>query len=242
MGLGEGEVKRPGSVSPVPDSSPIEPEGAGRRRSTLVRGFFILLVLVYVLLSHYHAPILMRVGRFLAVEHPPQRSDLIVCLSGRNVERGLAAADAFREGLAPAIFVPKEPVPDGYETLESRGVHYPKTGDLLVGLLTGLGVPQSAILTREAPASSTLAEALLVRDLARERGFRSIILITSPTHSRRAWLIFKKVVEDQDIRLLMLPSKYSGFRPEDWWKKAPYAREVILEYEKLAYYTLKYLF
>jgi uncharacterized SAM-binding protein YcdF (DUF218 family) len=86
----------------------------------------------------------------------------------------------------------------------------------------------------------TLDEAQAVREEVENRELGSIIIITSPTHSRRAWRTFTKVFEDTNVSILSLPTKYSGFSPEDWWKKRKYLKDVLLEYEKLAYYIIKY--
>ena len=88
---------------------------------------------------------------------------------------------------------------------------------------------------------STLAEAEVIRDVAAEKGYRSIILVTSPMHTRRSWLTFRKVFEDEKVDFIMAPSRYTEFRPEDWWKTRKYVKEVIIEYQKLIYYTIKYL-
>jgi len=39
--------------------------------------------------------------------------------------------------------------------------------------------------------------------------------------------------------IMMMPSQYTDFRPDNWWKKEKYVNEVIIEYQKLIYYTLK---
>ena len=237
-GKGETEAKDRG---PVPDATPIEPQGRKVTSPNFLKWFLFLIIIIYVLISYYHAPILTRIGKVLIVEHEPQKSDLIVCLAGRNVERGLAAADAYRRGLAPRILVSREELPDGYDLLRERGLQYPETRDLLVTMLKDLGVPESAILKGEASVKSTSEEAQRVRDLAESKHYRSIILITSPTHSRRAWLIFKRAMKEKETRLAMVPTRYSQFRPEDWWKRRRYVREVILEYEKLIYEILRNL-
>jgi uncharacterized SAM-binding protein YcdF (DUF218 family) len=175
------------------------------------------------------------------VEHPPEKSsDLIVCLAGRNIERGLAAADAYKDGLAPQIFFAREEPWDGYDLLEEKGFKYPENIDLMIMLLKELGVPGSSILTSESVVDNTMEEALAVKAEVEKRGFRSLLIITSPTHTRRAWLTYRNVFDESDVRIHVLSSKYSRFRPEDWWKNRRYIRAVIIEYEKLIYYTLRY--
>lgn len=226
---------------PFQDSKPIEPERKKMGRVGLLKWLFFLLAILYIIFSYYHTPILTHLGRYLIVEHPPQRSDLIVCLAGGNVERGLAVADAYHKGLAPRIFMAREVPPDGYAILKERGVNYPESVDLMITLLEGQGIPRSAFLTSDRPANSTFGEAELVRELVMNSDYNSLIIITTPYHCRRVWLTFRKVFEKTDVRMLMRPSPYSDFNPGDWWKKRRYLREVIIEYQKLIYYTLKYL-
>jgi uncharacterized SAM-binding protein YcdF (DUF218 family) len=102
-----------------------------------------------------------------------------------------------------------------------------------------LGVPESAILTSDTPSESTVMEAELVAKLIKENHYRSVLLVTSPTHSRRAWLTFRKTIPDKEIRITVMPTSYSKFRAEDWWKTRRYVREVIIEYQKLIYYKVK---
>ena len=226
---------------PFQDSKPIEPERKKMGRVGLLKWLFFLVAILYVIFSYYHAPILTHLGRYLIVEHPPQKSDLIVCLAGGNVERGLAVADAYQKGLAPRIFMAREVAPDGYAILKERGVDYPESVDLMITLLEGQGIPRSAFLTSDRPANSTFGEAELVKELVMNSDYNSLIIITTPYHCRRVWLTFRKVFEKTDVRMLMRPSPYSDFKPADWWKKRRYLREVIIEYQKLIYYTLKYL-
>jgi len=227
-------------ADPISEMEPIELEGKGITKLHILKWLFFLFFIIYILLSYYHAPILTRIGRYLIVEHPPEKSDLIVCLAGGNIERGLATADAYKEGLAPRIYISREEVPDGYDLLEETGLKYPKQVDLLTMLLKESGVPESAILTGESTVKSTMEEAQAVRKEVGKRELQSIIIITSPTHTRRTWLTYRHVFEDSNVRILVMSSKYSKFRPEDWWEKRRYIREVIIEYEKLIYYTLKY--
>ena len=219
---------------------PIEPEGGKGGRISRLKWAFFLFFLVYTLLSAFHAPILTRLGAFLIVKHSPQESDLIVCMAGGNVDRGLATVDAFQKGLAPRIFMAREESPDGYDLLRERGIDYPENVDLMIMLLEQQGIMRTVFLTSDRTVNSTIDEAEYIRDLITKRGDESLILITSPTHSRRTWLTFKKVFKETDVRILMLPSSYSEFNPEDWWKQRKYVREVIIEYQKLIYYIFKY--
>jgi uncharacterized SAM-binding protein YcdF (DUF218 family) len=219
---------------------PLEPERGKGGPLSLLRWIFFAFVVIYGLLSYFHVPILAHLGEYLIVKHSPQESDLIVCLAGGNVDRGLATADAFQKGLAPRIFMAREESADGYNLVRERGIDYPEDVDLMMMLLEQVGIPRSVFLTSDRMVDSTIDEAEVIRDLVIEKGYKSIILVTSPTHSRRAWLTFKKVFEESNVRILVLPSSYSEFNPENWWEQRKYVREVIIEYQKLVYYFFRH--
>ena len=235
---GDGKVFEEGDSFQT--GEPLEPEGGKGRPLNLLKWIFFVFVVIYSLLSYFHGPILTRMGEYLIVKHSPQESDLIVCLAGGNVDRGLATADAFQKGLAPRIFMAREESADAYDLVRERGIDYPEDVDLMMMLLEQLGIPRSVFLTSDRTVDSTIDEAEVIKDLVIEKGYESMILVTSPTHSRRAWLTFKKVFEETNVRILVLPSSYSEFNPDNWWEQRKYVREVIIEYQKLIYYSFKH--
>lgn len=223
----------------TPDDKPIEPREGGFRIGW-IKGVLFLVFTAYLLVSAFHDPLLTALGRYLIVEHTPERSDLIVCLAGGNVDRGLEAADAYHKGLAPKVFTAREELPDGYNKLVAKGIRFPTKTDLLAALMNDLGIPKSALIFSDNVVASTWEEAQQVKKTVDLHGFKSIIIITSPPHTRRSWLTYKKVFGKDQIRIIVLPSRYSNFRPEDWWKRRRYVRDVIFEYEKLILYFFKY--
>ena len=224
------------------DKRPIEPQGRKVTRPRILKWVIFLVFIAYILISYYRAPILTSFGNYLVVGHSLKKADLIVCMMGRPVERGLAAAELYGMGLATKIFVGREELPNGYAVLEEKKVHYPESRDLLIMMLEGLGVPRSDCIASDNFVDSTFEEAKIVKEIALKQGYRTLIIVTSPMHARRALLTFKKVFGKDDVKIMMLPSKFSDFRSNDWWKKKKYLREVIIEYQKLLYFALKYSF
>ncbi len=212
-----------------------------RPRFPVWKWVFFTLFILYFVLTSYRVPLLITLGEYLIVEHETQKADLIVCLGGKNVENALAVVDAYKKGLAPYIFRAKELKPDSLDYLKRRVKNYPTNFDLFTRIIEGFEIPEEAILSSEERVGSTIDEARLVRKFVLDRGFKSLILITSLTHSRRAWLTFKEVFKDDDIRIISLPSHYQLFNPKDWWTKRKYTKELIIEYQKLIYYTIAYL-
>ena len=224
-----------------PDSKPIEPEPKKMGKPSTLKWLFFLIFILYAVLSYTYAPILMFLGRYLIVAHEPEKCDLIVCRAGENVEIGLAVADAYQRELAPRIFIAKEEPPDSHELLKEKGLNYPESTDLLINVLKGLGVPRSALFISDRPVKSAFDEAKLIRELVKMEEYRSLIIITSPIHSRRTWLAFGKLFDKEDVRILIVPSQYAKFSAEGWWKEGKYVWKVIIEYEKLIYEIFKYL-
>lgn len=222
-----------------PDDQPIEPGREGFRIGW-IKGLFFLIFAAYLLISAFHAPLLTALGRYLIVKHTPEKSDLIVCLAGGVVDRGLQTADAYHKGLAPKVFIAREELPDGYDKLAEKGVRFPTNLDLFAGLMNDLGVPKSALIFSDEVVTSTWDEAQQVKKTVDLQGFKSLMIITSPPHTRRTWLTYKKVFGKDKIRIIILSSQYSDFRPEDWWKRRRYVREVIFEYQKLILYFFQY--
>ena len=235
----EGTYKQEQEKTGFPKPGPIEPEGSSQSRISVIKWLPILIILIYFGLSYFRIPVLTAIGQYLVVSYPPEKSDLIVCLGGNNVERGLATAEAYKMGLAPKIYIVREELPDGYRELKQRGIQYPESIDLLVMILKGLGVPEEAVIRGDVQSRSTWEEAELVKALAERMNYKSIILITSPTHTRRTYLSFRKIMGEKEYRLFIVPSPYSEFKPDTWWQSRRHAREVLLEYQKLLHYALK---
>ncbi len=240
------EQKRPSGPQEEPqgglgeiDPRPIEPGGRQASRMSLIKWLLFLAVLIYMLFSYFRVPVLTGLGRFLVVEHPVKAAELVVCLGGAPVERALAVAEIHRQGLAPKVLLPRDKRPDGVELLEQRGGRYPESQEVLAGMLTQLGVPAGALVLAQKPVASTLEEAQMVRDYCREENVRSLIVLTSPYHSRRAWMVYRKVFEGEKREVIMRPTPYSGFRVTDWWEREEYLGKAAVEYLKLVYQALK---
>ena len=214
---------------------PIEPAGPGKTFGIL-RVLIFIAAMLWVLASVYRDPMLASAGRFLVVSHPLEKADLVVCLAGSPVERGLEAVELIKEGHASRVFIPREEPPEGLRTIRARGVEYPESGELILDMLVALGLSPGQVIVSDTAAGSTAEEAGLLRDVALAEGHQRLIVVTSPHHSRRAWIAFRHMFKDTGVTVIMRPSRFSGFQPEDWWKQRRYGREVILEYMKTAWY------
>lgn len=176
-------------------------------------------------------------GRFLVVEDALRPADAIVVLSGSIPDRILEAVDLYQAGMATRLILTKEGPLPGLEALRARGANLPEHHQLNLSVAEQLGVPPQAITLITTPGWSTLTEAhAIVAYLKRER-LRTVILVTSKAHTRRARLTYAALAKP-DTEILVRASRYDPFDPDSWWQRRPFVRRVVIEYLKLLNYLL----
>ncbi len=201
----------------------------------LVVAAIVAALALAALLYAARQPLLTALGRFLVAGDAAHPADAIVVLSGSLPDRMLEAVDLYHAGLAPRIILTREPLPPGLDVLRQRGLNLPEPHEENLMIGEQLGVPAAAISTMPTPASSTIAEAALVIRFLHTEGIKSILLVTSKTHARRAGLIFRHLAGDR-VQIAVCPSPYDPFTAETWWHQRGLARRVVTEYGKLLNY------
>jgi uncharacterized SAM-binding protein YcdF (DUF218 family) len=176
--------------------------------------------------------VLTALGSFLIVRDATHPADAIVVLSGSVPDRMLEAVDLYQARLAPRIILTREPVLPGLTVLRERGGNVPEHHEENLMVAQQLGVPAAAIALIPTPISSTIAEATLVVDYLHTQGLKSILLVTSKAHARRAAMTFRHVAGDS-VQIAVCPSPYDPFTAETWWHERGVARRVVTEYAKL---------
>jgi len=161
-------------------------------------------------------------ARLLIVDGPPGPSDAIVVMAGDpDYERTTAAVALMRaEGVATLILTGGEPGPgDSAESLRARAV--------------ALGVPEARIRV-ETVSHSTRQAVLAVAPILAALGARTVTLVTSPYHERRATAAARRAWPGIIVR--SRAAAPSVWRPERWWATSSGRRIVVSEYAKLLYY------
>lgn len=104
------------------------------------------------------------------------------------------------------------------------------------------GVPAGKIEFVAQFVSNTYDEARAVRDHAAARNIRSLLIVTSAYHSRRAEWTWRKVFSGSGVELGITTAPVEGLSPAPalWWLRANGWRAVAAEYPKLIYYQLRY--
>ena len=178
-------------------------------------------------------------GRFLVVADPlPASADAIVVLAGSLRARSLEAARLYKAGIAPRVVVTREILPPGATALRDAGVELPDSDALTRSALAGLGVPPRAIVTLRRRAYSTASEARTIARWACAHGFDSLVVVTSPSHTRRARLVLERAL-GPDVTLTMRPAPNDSFAGDRWYRVRRDAKEVLSEWQKLAHHWLR---
>lgn len=177
----------------------------------------------------------------LIVSSDLPHADAMVVLAGSNAyqERTHRAAQLFHEGRAPKIILTNDNQQGGWSNELQRNPFFIERA---AKELTEAGVPEAEIEMLKQAVSSTHDEALLLREYAETHSLRSILIVTSAYHSRRALWTFRKVFEGSGINIgltVVAPGEQTP-PAATWWLHLSGWKVVAGEYLKLVYYWLRY--
>jgi uncharacterized SAM-binding protein YcdF (DUF218 family) len=194
--------------------------------------------LLVVLALGVAAALLPVAGRILVVADPlPTSADAIVVLAGSIRDRALEAAALYRDGIAPRVVVTRETLAPGTTALAASGVELPESDALTRSALIGLGVPPRAIVTLRRRAQSTASEARTIARWACTHGVHRLVVVTSPTHTRRARAILSRTL-GPDVTLTVRPARADHFAGRRWMHVRRDAKLVLSEWQKLVNHWL----
>lgn len=172
----------------------------------------------------------------------PVRSDVIVVLN-TGVEyypRLIEAADLFHQGFAGAIVINGNRKTDVLRGLEEKGFRTccPWDEDS-IRILSLLGVPRSKVISISAEdVYETVGEAQAVGSKVLQMGHKSMILVTSKYHTRRAYHIWSEMYEGC-LKVCSAGARTDPFDPDGWWKDGRQIRWLMAEYGAWIYYYWK---
>jgi uncharacterized SAM-binding protein YcdF (DUF218 family) len=184
-----------------------DPSQYGGVLSSLITLVAVILVLAILYFARH--PIFRLVGEGWVVEDTLERSDAIFVLSDDNfyADRATRASQVYRQGLAPVV------VASGRRLRPYAGV-----AELIEHDLIERGVPKDKILRVPHDADNTREEAIALAQLAKQKKWRSIIVVTSNYHTRRARYIFSHVFP-KEVQIRISGARDGDFDPERWWEK-----------------------
>ncbi|TBR20605.1 hypothetical protein EPO15_12665 [bacterium] len=171
------------------------------------------------------------VGWWMDFSDEPVPSDFLVVLAG-DFSRPFAGAELYKQGVSDAVWYSKPWRPFGLEEVLRKGLKAPTEEEIDKAIFLSQGVPEGALRLYGDLVISTFAEARAFKAAAKPEG-KTVMVVTSRFHARRAKLIFSTVLRDSTVRV------YGAKDPDftrRWWTSQPMAYAAILESCKLAYW------
>jgi uncharacterized SAM-binding protein YcdF (DUF218 family) len=208
----------------TPPSRPVKNEPREHKTPSLRRRM-VLLALLLLLAGSVIA--FRQAGRWLVREDPLSRADVIVVLSGRLPYRAEDAAKVFRLGYAPEVWVSRPESPA--DELQEFGIHYVGEEEYNRQILVHEGVPESAVHIFPETVVDTLQEEEEIAREMRRTGKTTVIIVTSPQHTRRVRALWKRIVGDEP-KLIVRVAAEDPFDADHWWRNTRDVFAVVREY------------
>jgi len=193
---------------------------------------FRKLLLVLLLLMLAVGTGLYYVADWLLIEQKPVSSDFAVILAG-DYRRALYAADLYNQGVVGKIYISRPVRTEHEQTLDRMNVPFPRQEEINWQLLEKKKVPSEAILLFGNGSVSTVEEAHELAKITKGQPEASFLIVTSPYHVRRAYMIFSNVLQQDKFRVIA--NRYEPFLRQ-WWRDQTSARNVLLELPKILFY------
>lgn len=166
-------------------------------------------------------------GNWLVREDPLAKADVIVVLSGGLPYRANGAANLFKSGYAPEVWVSRPEGPQ--QDLAALGIHFIGEEEYNREILVRQGVPEAQITILPDIIINTQQE---VNEIAREMrhtGKHAAIIVTSPEHTRRVKALWNKLAGSEPL-LIVRSAPDDPFVAKRWWGNTRDALAVTREY------------
>lgn len=191
---------------------------------------FAAIVAILVVAAVVALPWLMRgIGHWLVLEEPLRPAAAIFVHAGAIPFRELEAANLYRQGVAPEIWL--APVKPSNETqaLRELGIVMPAGAELRVMILEHSGVPSDAIRILDGNVFNTRDEIRSAEAEARRRGADTIVLISSKAHTRRLRWLWDRLAAGSPVSAIVRPATRDPFHPGEWWRNTDDGQQVVHE-------------
>ena len=206
------------------------------QKKRYLRITFLLLIAVVI-----WSVVARSAAHLLIVRDELDKADAIAVLAGSStfIERTEHAANLFKQGRAQKILLTNDNQRGSWSVAKQQNPLYVESAAERLQLL---GVPAERIEILWQASSGTHDEALRLREYANTHKLRSLLVVTSAYHSRRALWTLSKVFAGTGIRVGMSPVEpgQQSPTPATWWFYPRGWKMVPLEYLKMIYYRFQY--
>ena len=200
--------------------------------SYAIVGALLLLGSLAIGIPRTRTYILSSAARLLVIDPPPVKSaDVIVVAIDADGAGTLGAADLVHRGVSNRVAIFDDPPSLIDREFLRRGLPYDDRAAISARQLRSLGVQNVEQIARSVSGSEQ--EGDILPGWCEEHGYDSVVLITSPDHSRRLNRILRRSTGGYHISIAIQNSPYSHFSVDTWWKTRAGVRDGIFEFEKL---------
>lgn len=207
------------------------------RRKNLLRSVLLLAGIV-VLLRLLAPPAANAYAKWLVVTDSFEHADAAITLAGGEGERLAASIQLFKANKVDHILLvgPDAPFLQVYSGEDSL-----TQGEAKRRIAVKKGVPDSLVVL-SLGATSTFEESQSTLAAAKERNWDSIVVVTSPMHTRRTRATFRHSFKGSGIEVSVyhLPIGRSSQNPDHWWEREHETMAVVTETIKLIFYGYQY--
>ena len=184
---------------------------------------------------------LRQVGRLIVADQPSiESADIIVVAIDADGAGTLEAADLVHRGVSRRVVVFDDPPTPVDREFLRRGLPYEDWAAISTRQLQSLGVRNVEQIPKRATGSEQ--EGDILPGWCDKQGYHSVVLVTSPDHSRRLIRILRRSFHNRETKIMVESSPYSQFEPDSWWKTRGGLRNGIVEFEKLIFDVIRHPF
>jgi uncharacterized SAM-binding protein YcdF (DUF218 family) len=174
------------------------------------------------ILAALHSVLFSALGHYLIAADTPIKADAALVLAGDSnalrIERAAALAE---QGYVPKVLVSGPAL-----------IYGVSEADLAINLMVRRGHSAREFEAVHFQADSTEVEAeRFMPELAR-RGIKSILLVTSDYHTRRAGAIWRRHAKSIGLRVTVVSSPDRYFTADGWWKSRSGRKTAFMEWVK----------
>lgn len=178
------------------------------------------MLMIALLLLYFLLPMTLNfLASSLIRQDPLQPADIVIAMGGgQHCLRMQHAAELYRKGFGRKLLLSGIEAFDGNaaeEKVRQQAVH--------------LGVPAADILLAT-NTFNTRTEADKLVTLMRQQGWKSALIVTEPSHTRRAHYTLQHAAPDLLFSATPVPAEWPGvWRAERWWTRHTDTRHTIRE-------------
>ena len=187
------------------------------QRSRKQRSLFLGLVIVA--LAGLGALAITRVGNWLVVQDPLQRSPAVVVLGGQVPFRAMEAAAIYRQGWAHEVWLTRRTTDPDDEAFSRIGIEVVSGEALSQNVLEKLGVPKEAIRTLDERVRNTADEVRVIAQEMEKMSTDRVIIVTSKFHTRRVRVLWH-TLNGGRVGVIVRFTPDDPSDPDHWWRNS----------------------